>query len=66
MITGWTVKVTCPHGFTFNLPLRALYSLDMELQGCDECVSERARREPTWRERRRLARELKRLERGVG
>lgn len=64
MIQGWTVSVRCPHGVAFALPLRALYSLDINLRGCEDCQMETAGREPTFLERRRLKRELKALERG--
>lgn len=66
MIQGWTVSVRCPHGVAFALPLRALYSLDINLRGCEECQFEGSTREPTFRERRRLRRELKALEKGMG
>ena len=62
MIQGWTVTVRCPHGVEFRLPLRALYSLDINIRGCEQCQMQGQGREPTFFERRRLKRELKTLE----
>lgn len=47
-MNGWTVIVKCPHGVAMSLPLRALYSLDMEYfqsggEFCEHCKFEWSR-----------------------
>lgn len=56
----WKILVACPNGHKWQVPL--------ECKDCPKWESEarESGRDPTWLERRRLARALRKIERGRG
>lgn len=63
---GWSVRVYCPHGVCHEMPLDWLYRLKPPVDMCPEAEEveqdfERPGKLKTWRELRRLRKEMRDL-----